>query len=53
MKFISSENLERLIKRNGLISTWQKYWRHRIAPGFTVADYIKLGLLYGIYKESQ
>lgn len=54
MKFISTERVERLIKRNGTSKTLQKYWRYRIAPGFTVADYIKIGEFYGIYsKESQ
>ena len=52
MKFITSEKIERHITKHGISKTLQKYWRHRLAPGFTVADWIKIGEFYGLYPKS-
>jgi hypothetical protein len=46
MKFITSEKIEQELRRIGMRQVLVKYGRHRIAPGFTVADYVKIGEFY-------
>ena len=46
MTFISSEEVEKALRRDGLKKVLAKYGRYRIAPGFTVADYVKIGEFY-------
>jgi hypothetical protein len=54
MTFITSEEVEKKLRELGVTKVLEKYGRYRIAPGFTVADYVKIGEFYmtaGEYLE--
>jgi len=43
MTFISSEEVNKHLRKHGMCETLRAHGRKRIAPGFTVADYVKIG----------
>lgn len=46
MTFIASTEVDEAVRQNGMCATLQAHGRKRVAPGFTVADYIKIGEFY-------
>jgi len=46
MTFITSHEIDRRLDEIGVKQVLAKYGRYRIAPGFTVADYVKIGEFY-------
>lgn len=43
MRFITAEEVERSVSKNGMLATLKLHGRARVAPGFTAEDYIKIG----------
>jgi hypothetical protein len=43
MTSITSDEIQQSLKAHGMIATLRAHGRKRIAPGFTVADYVKIG----------
>jgi hypothetical protein len=43
MTFISSSEVDESLRKHGMIATLQAHGRKRVAPGFIVADYVKIG----------
>ena len=43
MKWITSEEIEWLLGEHGVQWVLQNYGRYRIAPGWSVADHVKVG----------
>ena len=46
MTFIPRDEVKRALRELGPQQVLAKYGRYRIAPGFTVADYVKIGEFY-------
>ena len=46
MKFMTSDEVELQLRKLSVQQVLAKFGRYRIAPGFTVADYVKIGEFY-------
>lgn len=46
MTFIASDKIDEELRKIGVRLVLAQYGRYRIAPGFTVADYVKIGEFY-------
>lgn len=46
MTFITVYKVEEKLRELGAKKVLEEYGRYRIAPGFTVADYVKIGDFY-------
>lgn len=46
MKFMTAEKVDAALRKDGMQKVLAEFGRLRIAPGFTVADYVKIGEFY-------
>lgn len=46
MKFMTAEQVDDALREHGVQKVLANFGRFRIAPGFTVADYVKIGEFY-------
>ncbi len=46
MKFMTAEKVDDALREHGIQKVLADFGRFRIAPGFTVADYVKIGEFY-------
>ena len=46
MTFITIKEIDESVRRNGMVATLQIHGRKRVAPGFLVADYVKMANFY-------
>ncbi|HAO78907.1 MAG TPA: hypothetical protein DCQ92_08020 [Verrucomicrobia subdivision 3 bacterium] len=53
MKFIASDKIDADLEKRGVQWVLEHYGRYRIAPGFSVADYVKLVEFYSSASRSR